>query len=197
MFKVYSVLPDGNCLFSSLERILKSCNDSHYTAKNFRHLVAYSVLDKKDSTANQVLKQWFDIAGGSELDREIKTDFRHIVALQDKTWPPNEITRRWLYHYMRDNNMYWGEEYALCVLEKALQIQIIIINENGDLRDNRSNHWNEDFKKNYRPTRFCLVRLKCRHYEPLSYNGIFLFSPRDLQIFPSSFSNKLKKFIFH
>lgn len=187
-FQLHPVPMDGDCFFSSMEYILKCLGRSNDTAKNLRHHVAYSILDRSSEIANRTLQNWLEIASASGLDSEITAQLRHVVFLPDKQYPPSYRSLCQLYQNMMDKNVYWADQYAMTVTEKLLQIRILIINDRNKLRSNCVSH---DGEYDYRPDYFCFLRLFGSHYEPVSYLGKTLFSIDEISLFPGKIRKKL------
>lgn len=146
---------DGNCLFSSVARILLDwldrCDagaagasalpaptgeDVRDVATYLRSLVATRVLDPGDVESEQMIETWRRLWADARRDgtadsAAMLAELQHL----DATIPPPEAgpltlaQRRSLHRNMMRPQRYWGDEFALRTLEAALDGRFCVVDE--------------------------------------------------------------------
>jgi hypothetical protein len=181
---------NGDCLFDSVAQILQSCGHPSANVASLRGVVASSVLDVTDTRALATMRQWRMLLRDALLegDRALVQEFSHARALLEgavtkeqlralDTGPECTISqsaRQALSEEMRTPR-YLGEEYALHVIESALGLRVRVY----QTLDGASGQWHAppvSGEPDAREPRFvCAVLHTGLHYEPISFDGVFMF----------------------
>lgn len=207
-FTRITVPGDGNCLFSSVAKILsrlpeeqQAVIDAHLKSKGVR-AVTCEILNDPDmlrvlsiasvfrySTVPQIkeminLWRYHYAMALRENDRELMTEYRHVDCLtgideETLTRPHLDL----LYQAMRSKSSYWGNEFDLRMLEEFLGVHFIILSNEGKV----SFVIPEQAPSGFEPNIFCLLYRRhlpgtLPHFEGLKYkaNDKLSFFPDEL-----------------
>lgn len=196
----YGTLPDGDCLFSSVEAILRtaspSCaskiNDSMKraganfdcavtTAAALRVFVASRVLDPDDHMMNTAIATWIEIARCAQMenDHALLSEYRHVLpVLQCKDTQKLSTKDRTLLFHSMCRRQYWGEQIALQILRKLTGVMLLVFDERGKLMfqfESEGAAGDSLAAKIYG-----LLHLSGRHFQPIGYKGQLCFPEQDL-----------------
>lgn len=167
---------DGNCLFDSVRIILQSL-DMNYTVRHLRSVVAYQTLDTHDKQTTETIASWITLyrQGKAERNFEMCQEYAHVEPVSNSRPPLSIQDRKKLSREMMKNT-YWGDEHALRVLEERLCMRFLILHPDGSTQhplDHRcSAAW--------RPDHVAMLLLSQKHYQPISYEGRYVFCADDL-----------------
>ena len=204
-FVIHDSLENGDCFFDSVRQALASVKKSK-TVEDLRHIVARTILDPTDEFANYNLSQWKELLEMAllEKDKEMIQEFAHAKGLVDfekleeverqkqdpkdsdsatsTSSPPFVPTKRQResVYEMMCSPIYWGNEYAVYILEKVYNITFLIFKEDDGKVRSPSDH-GPDFQPKY----FCILVLfdsndRPKHYQPVSYHGKFFLKLQDI-----------------
>ena len=175
-YKLHPTVKNGNCLFDCVCQIMKSIN-LHTTITHLRKVVAFPVMNVKDTLMNETLKTWCLLAKESQ-EPSISLELQHVQSIQDPLTPNARLQ---IWNNMMNPSLYWGDEHALRILEERLQCIFLIFSYNHGL------HMPIDHTESssYNPTHYTMLYLSgknemCKHYRPISYKGQWVFSLKDL-----------------
>lgn len=178
---------DGNCLFSSIAEILSRshadlvarvdaaviadvCPDRagarvKWTPDVLRRAVAASVL-RRDSVTDAALGESAAVARGAALPPE---ELRHfLIADASGAAPMSDAWRAALASAMSDRRIYWGDAYALYVLEGLLRLRFIVLGTSARAR--LTALVTPDHGAEFAPLAFAMLLLggaAANHYTPL------------------------------
>lgn len=167
---------DGDCLFHSLVHILKAIDpDTAHTARSLRELVALRALAPENE---HVLATWVRLFRDT-MD-EARTDpvragalaieWRHV----EHAHPDLSTTDRVLIAAaMLDPTTYWGDQFALHVLEDELHLRIIVLDMT------LKPMFRDAMPRRTEPRHVAFVQLQGIHYEPLVHEGRVMAWPVD------------------
>ena len=116
------VIPgDGSCFFKSLEYIMGA---EVWASFSLRFLVARSVLEKDPIMDSQTTLTTVDL-----WKNQAEADPSGVEAtLMDKVVGSDGLLNRYqLFENMLDPRKYWGDQYAILVLESILLVRILVI----------------------------------------------------------------------
>ncbi|HEY9249649.1 MAG TPA: hypothetical protein VIO38_10975, partial [Rariglobus sp.] len=125
---------NGDCLFHSVRLCLLSvARDPSRapTSAQLREVVARTVLDPNDRAALAAMSTWRSVLLASAASPDLARDYAHARALLADSPPFALRTRRRVYEAMRDGGAYWGDDYALGVLERFTGIAIAVVARGG------------------------------------------------------------------
>jgi hypothetical protein len=117
--------------------MLSCCPQSALSTHDLRSLVAGSIFQSfKDPDTRQVLVEWRDILvqakQAPDRDDDLIREFRHALPLLASNHSETNVGSLCaVYHCMCDKNRYWGDGYALLVLQQMLGIHMIVLGEPG------------------------------------------------------------------
>jgi hypothetical protein len=180
-FNIHVSALDGDCLFDSIRMAIASAG-SPATIQNLRDAVAGLVLNPDNKKATETMTTWRDILRDALKNKEdasknedpkkrekeekeadlLIREFGHARCLLDAATPFSQETRLKLYRVMRSKE-YWGEWFALGVLERLLNIKFLIVD--GDTSQAQGG---EDHGEKFDPNWFCILLLQGIHYQPVS-----------------------------
>lgn len=167
---------NGDCLFDSVRIILQSL-DMNYTVRHLRSVVAYQALDTHDKQTNETIASWIALYRQAKAERnsEMCTEYAHVEPVSNVRPPLSIQDRKKLSREMMKNS-YWGDEHALRILEERLSMRFLILHPDGSTQhplDHRcSAAW--------RPDHVAMLILNQKHYQPISYDGRYVFCADDL-----------------
>lgn len=116
-FKVYHTNANGHCFFESLSIPLNK------SILDLRKIVAYS-LAKPNYTTNEIINTWRELEhSGLECARHMKCV--HHIPLNKSLTRQNKVL------VMKEmlTSKYWGDEYAIRVLQETFNIGICVIDD--------------------------------------------------------------------
>lgn len=163
---------NGDCLFHSIHLFLISIQGEGkaYTSEELRECVAESILEEKNTTTNDYLDQCRAIlesrkVNSYSLKGETMAEYQFAFPLlihNDGTITKDMRLR--IAENMRHPLIYWGNEYALIVLEKALCVNFLTIKKTS--RTGIYGYFVGDKKDTTRKT--CVLFLDGNHYRPMA-----------------------------
>lgn len=168
--EIHTVDEDGHCFFTSLQTILAH-HGVESSVPQLRSIVARTVLNESDEHMTGVVMDWI------HMYRDAVNDKNHDMLLeyaqvQDVRHPPNTVLtpqdRRMIYHRMMTNE-YWGDETAIRIIQKKLQMYIVVIDGCSG-----KEMWNPIEDKTDTDC-FCCMVLHGNHYEPVACEGEMIF----------------------
>jgi len=165
-----SIAMDGNCLYSSIGKALG------ITIIKLRKMVAQSIyLPENDSTI-QFWRELHNLAV-KEKNIELMTEYGHMKCIANIPLE-RQITKQEKKLIYREimKSSFWGEEYTIRILEKMLNIKVLVVNG-----DKTSLVKPLDHEGVYQHT-YIMVYLKHNHYSLISYKKQTLFSHINLPI---------------
>lgn len=168
IFHPKHVAPDGNCLFHAVVYLLGRENtdptndsDQSLNTASLRKRTIDHVLDEGDEQVTQILKTWIGLwnQAAKERDREMMQELSHVEGIHEDL---THQDRQQLAHQMADPMRWWGDELALMLMERDLDVNFIVLHGISG----------ECIKRDYdRPrSHVAFLRLINSHYEPL-YQG--------------------------
>lgn len=171
---------NGDCLFDSLSNIYNET----FTIRYLRNLVAYTIIDETDIEGTAVLSTWkclYDMAV-KENDRQMISHYKHMKVVKDVSEKDVLLKEnRTKVYFEMIKNTFWAEEYSLQVLEKKLNIKMILIHGNKkkiEIIPNKNDI-------NY----IVLLYFNNSHYQSISYNNDYIF---DINHLPEDIMKLLK-----
>lgn len=177
-FCLLQTIENGDCLFHSVHLCLLSIPSAEepYTSLELRGWVASTILEEDNSQVLQVLEQWKTILQSSieQGDYELQSEYRHAIPLLSDNSPFSTDTRKKIYQIMFNPNIYWGDQYAILVLEKSLNIKFLIlkrsrINVNGSSVQVCRGQVGIDHKNDhFHPNWYFILLLEQSHYMPFA-----------------------------
>ena len=192
--QVHHTIANGDCLFESLRFILASIQMT-YDNRYMRSVVARSILDHRDEVTQQALHGWYVLFQEIVASRDpgLWQEYAYMEPSRRQQWPLPKHTIHEISDAMMKPHLYWGEEHALRIFERQLQVRALVFEEvklgqNAVLRlyvplDHGS------AQTQYHPTHYILLHLCRKHYQPLSYRKQFIFQPSEL---PSSLQRYIR-----
>lgn len=169
---IQSVPGDGDCLFTSVAHILHdrfSNSDKlprvPHLSKYLRSKVAMRVMDVRDEASNAMVDTWHKLWTDAlrEKDVELMTEMKHM---QNVLHPMSAIDRKILCRNMLNPGIYWGDEFALNTLEKALGCIFVVVNDRFEIVQ-------REYTSSPKPDAakwISMLLLRGMHYEPLHDN---------------------------
>ncbi len=180
--RLHHTLGNGNCLFDSLSQVLRHDTALQFDATYLRTVVARSLLDATNPSAAAALQHWYSLYHELLRDRDSPHlhEYAFMAPAARHTWPLDAATVRAISDRMLDPQAYWGEEYALRVFEQQLQVRFVVMGllPTKGLRLHAALDHAAD--RTYQPTHYIWLHLQGQHYQPLSYDGRFVFRPQEL-----------------
>jgi hypothetical protein len=207
-FEIVVSAMDGDCLFDSVRQAMAS-EGSSVTVTMLREVVAREVIQETPK-AMETLKNWkmiykearksLEDAQKIEDDpkkrkREIDDaefllkEFGHVSPIADSEEETiSESDKKKMYQVMRTKG-YWGEAFALGVLENLLKFKFLIMDG-----DSSKAQTGEDHGEDFEPTHFLILVLRGMHYQPVKVktaDGSWKFLLQEDEI-PEMVVNKFK-----
>lgn len=131
VYRLARTASNGDCLFHSVRLGLLSVPGSGApTSAQLRQAVARTVLDRNDRAALAALVQWREILCASR-DPDLWRDYGHARALVGEAPPFSDRARRAVYEAMCDARTYWGDDYAVSTLARAIGVSIVVVARSG------------------------------------------------------------------
>ncbi len=125
---------NGDCLFESVSVALSTAMRGRpYTPTHLRKAVARTVTDASDRRASAALSAWRSMLEGAVRssddhdDGEMLRQVAHAYPLLFDADPPGPRTRKEVSRLMLDPAVYWGDQYAVEVLERCLDVRIVVL----------------------------------------------------------------------
>ena len=129
--RVVRTAGNGDCLFHSVRLCLLSVMSRSRapTSAQLREAVARTVLDRRDHRATAALGVWRDVLAGAVAlgDADVWRDYAHARALLSDQPPFERSSRRAVYDAMCQSDVYWGDDYALQVLERITGMALVVV----------------------------------------------------------------------
>lgn len=120
---------DGDCLFYAVSRALREGHKSTISHIGLRQLVARTVLDPNNFT-QAAMVSWMTMveAGlGCEVPHAVPVYGAYLRQRKKLT----RANLHELYTAMMDASLYWGDEYAIQVIERAYRCCLLIYSRTG------------------------------------------------------------------
>jgi len=184
-FRIHESATNGDCLFDSLRLILHSMG-LNYSAYYLRSVAARAILNPDDKLTRATLHSWHELyQAGAKAKEPIAREYAFMRAALHHSWPLPESVIEQISSAMMDPDLYWGEQNALRLFEKQLQIRFLIFELVDDPREKIRGvrlHSPLDHSESpdYQPTHYMMLYLYHRHYKPVSYQNTFCFQPTAL-----------------
>lgn len=192
-FSVVRTRANGDCLFDSVSHCLNSIGLS-FSPHYLRQVVAYSILDVQSATAKNIVQQWYQLYHqlmSPDGDKSLLREYAFMQPAHHQPLPLSLSTLSLISRQMMQPALYWGEEYALRVFERQLQVRFLIWEQvEGNRFRLHTPLDHNDLRGDYRPTHYILLYLQQKHYQPLSYSGQYVFTPHSL---PSSLQTMMQE----
>lgn len=179
---VHPTINNGDCLFDSIRIVLNRSANLNISCAYIRSVVARSLLEKNNSNVSNTLHYWYSLyhdlrkEGSPEL-----YEYAFMSPVWKQPWPLDASIIQAISDRMTVPSLYWGEQYALYIIEQQLQIRFIIFNiiPTTGIRIHSSLDHTPD-KDTYKPTHYIFLLLQSHHYQPLSFENHYIFSPNNL-----------------
>ena len=175
----------GECFFNSLAQILQSEHDRlpdnlrKYTdTKTLRRIVATTVCKLDNEVVDRCVYSWWQLVNDAKRENnlELLKEYAHARCLigVSESDINNQNVREALSRAMMQPPLYWGDEYALRIIQQVFGMRIHVY-------DAQLGQWRHPVcdVESRTPTYVCGLLLKGCHYEPLSFDGDFLFQYKD------------------
>ena len=161
----------GDCFFDSI-RIILASTGHHISVQKLRQAVAASLLNEHDSMANRVLLEWARLYSDAvrEGNLGLARDYAHMAPLlqgRKKVHFPLSLEERTLVAHQLLKSSYFGDEYALDVMERVLRAHIVVLDGSGTVL--------RQMRKTRRGDAVLFLRLTNVHYQPLHVDGKYLW----------------------
>lgn len=167
----------GDCLFDSVKTALASIGVTT-TVLQLRKVVAISILDPANKKANETLLQWATFYADAIRcgDNDISQEYAHMAVL----FP----TRQTVVHFPLSHDQrvkvakeimkssFYGEQYSLMVLQRALRISIVVVDLDGQPV------FQEEQRREKNGIMF--IQLTQLHFQPLHDTGKYVWKWRQL-----------------
>jgi hypothetical protein len=185
MFTIYPTVQNGDCLFDSL-RIMMASIGLHYSLPYLRSVVAQSILNlHRDKNVYHTVHGWYELFHSfvNSHEQSMLQEYQFMQPTYRQPWPLSVHVLQDLVKSMMVPKLYWGEEFALRTFEKQLQIRFFILEKvkGKGYRLHAPLCHNDDVA--YQPTHYLWLHLANRHYQPLSFQGQFVFAPSELPVY--------------
>ena len=176
-YRIHISANDGNCLFDSIRQCLESIG-KHVTIEQLRASVAKTVLDPTHEDGENAVLNWqtFYNEAKKANDEEMMNEYQHVSCIADEPLPLSMEAREKLYASMMTKE-YWAEEYALNILEKSLNVKLLILDG-----DRRAALMGADHGPHFNPKYYMILVLQKQHYTPVSSKGIFCFKKHQIPL---------------
>jgi len=182
-FFLVPTMGQGDCFFDSVRHILASIK-IHSSIKELREIVAYPMLDQMDMKANVVLQTWLHLLRDSVVESrnqqhltELARELSFLWPVKDASWPLTFRQRKLVFNGIC-SQQYWGDEYALRILES----QPFVDNITSPVHHTQK----------HSPTHYAMLLLQDKHYCPIKReDNMYLFMFHEL---PVSVQERLKTF---
>lgn len=130
-YRLVRTAANGDCLFHSVRLCMMSVlgRPGAPTSRQLREAVARTVLDRRDATAQVALVVWRDVLRDAIAmgDRDLYLNYAHARALLRDHEPFGQHARQAVYDAMCQSSIYWGDEYALKVLERITGMTLVVV----------------------------------------------------------------------
>lgn len=114
----------GDCLFHACAAALTEASGVHVTASHLRRLVAQSITQPTQAVLS-TLTTWMEL-----VDAGMQEDVPQAVAIHPQFLAQGrKLTRADLFRVaqaMMDPGIYWGDEYAIDVLQRTFHCGILV-----------------------------------------------------------------------
>lgn len=164
--RIHDTASGGECLFDSVRLVLES-EGIHTNIQELRRLVASTVLDLQDAQATEAIVNW-----KMYYLSDLRQEFMHVHNVVRTDEPPNIVTvndRRMIFSNMLSPNLYWGDEYALRIMEREFKVTFLVFRDTRHKPVYAVNH-----EPGWQFSHYILLFLAGCHYNPVSLNGKFL-----------------------
>ena len=163
-YEIHSSDGSGDCLFDSVRQALLSTGFK-FTVRDLRKAVADTIM-KPTRNSEETIAMWHTMYKSfkKENERELMAEYEHVSCIEDYKLPLNTEGRQKLYKSMMSKD-YWGEEYAINVLERLLHTKFLIFDGNEIPMKPLAGH---DHGAQWKPKWYCAFILRDRHYVPVS-----------------------------
>ena len=146
---------DGNCLFASVIRLM----DDVVTPNSLREVVADEIRQPEHK---DTLDVWWALAPRGRGEPSMSDELQHIPPRTDEVMDDDWVAQ--LQANMLNPMLYWGDEFALKVLERLYTARFVVLAKVGR-RTTVSTGF--DHGPDWVPTCAGLLYLSHNHYEPL------------------------------
>lgn len=166
LFKLENSVPDGNCLFESIHKVLLSYNLSKYNIDGLNHHLDITVKGLRDCVSNSINNDQFTFL--KEIyDYALKN--KDLGVLHDYDFMNGVNNLQQLKKIINTSN-YWGDDMALDAIEhqyKSLRF-IVIKEEHNELKICQRLQKNDD-------SMGCVfLYLKNKHYQLITIDGYYI-----------------------
>ena len=185
---IYTTSSNGDCLFDSIRIVLYNETDLHrYDDCTFiRSVVARSILDPTNKKAVEALHHWHTLYQEFVKEKNLlqMNEYSFMKpSLEYVDWPLPYTVVKEISDCMMQPNEYWGEEYALRVLENQLRIQFIILKIIITASGKSSVFIHKPLSSDTLHVTHYVWLLLCKsHYQPISFQGRFIFPVKQVPV---------------
>jgi len=192
-FSIHSTANNGDCLFHAIRLCLFSMMKNPYTSRELRRGVAKTILNADDARAKNALQMWKAVVESAkgdagEIDHELIHDYLFAIPLitaeadSDGIFPQH--IRQQVHDNMLQSNLYWGDQYAILVLEELLNLRFVILKKNYSKKLNnfvieKQVPVEHDLPKPFQPKWKIILALDNVHYMPI-FKSITPLDPESL-----------------
>jgi hypothetical protein len=166
MIKIHETKMNGNCLYESISKILKSIGIK-YSTLFIKKIIILNILKN-----NKIIVEWYNITKDAmnAKNNKLLQEFLHMIPVIQKNIDPiSSIGKKILYTEMIKPT-YWGDELTILEFEKQFNIQCNIF-------DNIHNKLQPPLThiKSIKTYYDCYLLYSNNHYQPISFDNRFLF----------------------
>lgn len=162
-YHTLSTTSNGDCLFHAVHlALLTPLGREAYTSFELRHNVARTVLNERDAIALAAMHAWREALRLCGEDQVLLLEYGFALPLSHLK-NDREIdthTRQKLFVNMLDPRIYWGDQYAICVLQRLLNVRIVVFEDGVQMRG-------VEDPPGFRPSWVILLELDGQHYRPI------------------------------
>jgi hypothetical protein len=162
---------NGDCLFHSVHLCLMTVmGRKAYTTYELRLAVANTVMKEENRKITHILDSWRSLLAyaNKENDSEIQRDYKHAEPLLRDEPPFSTSTRADLRDNMLDVGTYWGDEYAIQILERLMKIKFLILKR---MKIGRRfvvrGQFGVNHQTSFEPLWYIILVLEGAHYMPI------------------------------
>jgi hypothetical protein len=187
--QILQTVMNGDCLFDSIRVILAKETTLRFDCAYMRSVVARSLLDPQDKDAMRTLEHWHTLFHAFRQQNNTEHLAEYLFMSPSTAflqWPLPASVVVSISNAMMNRDAYWGEEYALRVFEKQLQIRFVIfevVPGQGIQVHHPLDHSEDKNGQAYTPTHYVFLHLQSKHYQPITFENRAIFRPQDLPVY--------------
>lgn len=180
--KIFHIPIIPSCLFDSIDTVLKSVS-YNCSAQQLRDVVAHTIInnDKKKQVMNTICG-WIEIVRDAIRSNDLRRieQMRHVLPYSCRNLKDSD--REAIYHEMKKDT-YWGDDFALEVLQQQLKLQFVVIDVLEDEKNSKLTYPNRTKWGNYNPSHCVFLLRNGFHIRPLSIHSKFIHNFNEGQEF--------------